>query len=51
MRLGVCVSNPYLVAFAKKRSPKLEVAVSSANGIDSHRGRRLSHRRGSLTIS
>jgi collagenase-like PrtC family protease len=32
---GVCVSNPYLVAFAKKRFPRLKVAVSSANGIDS----------------
>jgi collagenase-like PrtC family protease len=32
---GVVLSNPYLVAFAKKRFPKLAVAVSSANGIDS----------------
>ena len=32
---GVVLSNPYLVAFAKKRFPALEVAVSSANGIDS----------------
>src|SRR5256886_2105512 len=32
---GVVLSNPYLVAFAKKRFPSLQVAVSSANGIDS----------------
>ncbi|HUE37853.1 MAG TPA: U32 family peptidase [Candidatus Binatia bacterium] len=32
---GVVLSNPYLVAFAKKRFPSLLVAVSSANGIDS----------------
>lgn len=32
---GVCLSNPYLVAFSKKRFPALKVAVSSANGIDS----------------
>src|SRR5688500_1445940 len=32
---GVVLSNPYLVAFAKKRFPGLRVAVSSANGIDS----------------
>jgi collagenase-like PrtC family protease len=32
---GVILSNPYLVAFAKKRFPVLDVAVSSANGIDS----------------
>ena len=32
---GVVLSNPYLIAFAKKRFPRLEVAVSSANGIDS----------------
>jgi collagenase-like PrtC family protease len=31
---GVVLSNPYLVAFAKKRFPELEVAVSSANGVD-----------------
>jgi collagenase-like PrtC family protease len=32
---GVVLSNPYLVAFAKRRFPALTVAVSSANGIDS----------------
>ena len=32
---GIVLSNPYLVAFAKKRFPSLQVAVSSANGIDS----------------
>ena len=32
---GVVLSNPYLVAFAKKRFAALQVAVSSANGIDS----------------
>ena len=31
---GVVLSNPYLVAFSKRRFPALEVAVSSANGID-----------------
>jgi collagenase-like PrtC family protease len=32
---GVVLSNPYLIAFAKRRFGKLAVAVSSANGIDS----------------
>ncbi len=32
---GVVLANPYLVAFAKKRFPALEVAVSSATGVDS----------------
>ena len=32
---GVVLSNPYLVAFAKRRFSELAVAVSSANGIDS----------------
>jgi collagenase-like PrtC family protease len=32
---GVVLSNPYLVAFSKKRFANLQVAVSSANGIDS----------------
>jgi len=32
---GVVLSNPYLIAFAKRRFPSLQVAVSSANGVDS----------------
>jgi collagenase-like PrtC family protease len=32
---GIVLSNPYLIAFAKKRFPQLEIAVSSANGVDS----------------
>ena len=32
---GVVLSNPYLIAFAKRRFGQLAVAVSSANGIDS----------------
>ncbi|MEA2627221.1 MAG: hypothetical protein QOD06_3266, partial [Candidatus Binatota bacterium] len=32
---GVCLSNPYLIAFAKKRFPTLRVAVSAATAADS----------------
>jgi collagenase-like PrtC family protease len=32
---GVVLSNPYLIAFAKKRFPQLRVAVSTAAAIDS----------------
>ncbi|HXZ82402.1 MAG TPA: U32 family peptidase [Acidimicrobiales bacterium] len=32
---GVVLSNPYLIAFARKRFPELEIAVSTAAGIDS----------------
>ena len=32
---GVCLSNPYLIAFSKKRFPRLEVAVSAATAADS----------------
>ena len=32
---GVVLGNPYLVAFAKARFPELQVAVSTAAGIDS----------------
>jgi collagenase-like PrtC family protease len=32
---GVCLSNPYLVAFTKRRFPNLSVAVSSAAAADS----------------
>lgn len=32
---GVVLSNPYLIAFAKRRFPGLPVAVSTANAIDS----------------
>lgn len=32
---GVVLSNPYLIAFARKRFPHLEIAVSTATAIDS----------------
>ena len=32
---GVCLSNPYLIAFSKRRFPKLEIAVSAATAADS----------------
>jgi len=32
---GVVLSNPYLIAFAHKRFPSLQIAVSTSNAIDS----------------